>query len=53
MKSLNNSTIQEQLCLLSLQQDLYVQRGGLSYQYFILWDEKEKQQNKDKKSMIL
>lgn len=53
MKSLNNSTIQEQLYLLALQQDLYVQKGGLRYQCFVLWGEEEKQQNKDNKSMIL
>lgn len=46
MMSLNNFIIREQLCLLSLQQDLYVQREGLRYQLFILWDKEEKQQKR-------
>lgn len=39
--SLNNSIIWEQLYLLFLQQDLYVQRESLRYQ-FTLWNKEEK-----------
>lgn len=46
MMSLNNFIIWEQLYLLSLQQDLYVQREGLRCQLFILWDKEEKQEKR-------